>query len=112
MPTPAPAPDSKLKAYVSGALEKLRLAIAEGSESVPGALRDGQLNCIAYRDELIRHLRTLQENSGRSDVPNQLDQANLVLSLLATVEYPLQGFRKNMVKQAIEVLEDVRHRHG
>ena len=107
-----PATDSILDAYVAEALERLRQAIAEGSESVPGPLRDGQLKCIAYRDELIRRLRTLGPGGGRSEVPDRLDEANVVLSLLAAVEYPLQGFRKRIVEQAIQALADIRRRHG
>ena len=98
------ASETTLDQFVDEILEKLHLALAEGSKSIEQDLRAGQILCIQYRDELIRRLRKLDDNSGRSDVPPRLNEANIVLSLISTAEYPLQGFRKRTLEQAIKLL--------
>ncbi|HEX3998615.1 MAG TPA: hypothetical protein VHX65_08710 [Pirellulales bacterium] len=104
------AADTALNQFVDEVLEKLRLSLSEGSKSIEQDLRGAQIACTQYRDELIRRLRKRADNDGRTDIPERLDEANIVLSLIATVEYPLQGFRTRTLEDAIKLLESRRNR--
>lgn len=98
---------AKLAERVAQAMEKLNAALAGGPETVEADLDAAEVLCVRFRDEVI--LRVRETGAERAEqLHGLLKQANVVLSLIASVEYPLKGLRRSAIEQAVGVLAEAR----
>ncbi len=91
-------PDETLKSVIAK-LEYVRNLPIEEFET---GLDEVNLKIIDLRDRMISRFRQEKINQ---QVYKYLKQINLALSLIFGLEYPLTGFQRNKIEQAVAVLK-------
>ncbi len=91
-------PDLIIKSVV-GKLEYLKDIPIDELET---GLDEVNLKMVDLRDRLIERVRREQSNQ---ELRHYLNQTNLALSLIFGLEYPVTGFQRNKIDQAVAVLK-------
>lgn len=87
--------------------EAMRLidnALAKPPTELSAEVDDAERAVAALRDALIDRFR----QAPTSDLRRNLDGANVALSYLVGLEYPMGGLQRDMLQQARAALADVR----
>lgn len=88
-------------AYVVGKLENaMQMKASELQSETDTAIRA----LVRLRDHVIDRMRA-EEESGKGEWKEFLDQVNIAISYTAAVEYPLTGIHRKMMAQAGEILK-------
>lgn len=91
-------------------LEKAKRALAEAKEDRPRELESqvgtAEVAVVHLRDHLIDSMRK-QTGTAGPHIKAALGHANVALSLVVGIEYPLSGIKRTMIDEAEKVLSRI-----
>jgi hypothetical protein len=85
------------------ALQLLDDALRRPPRELKAEVDEAERAVVALRDQLIDRVRQ-SEDGPYPALRHALDQANVALSLVVGIEYPVGGLQRELIKQAHEVL--------